>query len=764
MEKRYRLKRNLRVVLSAFITVALLCCAIISTVSHVYNDVEEEAYEMLHLETQQIKNDINLQFYSDRENLITMANFASKLYEDGEDYSMLFKSFQEIGLFEDVRILRQDNSLVSKNGTIPGVDDLDFAEEIKKGTYVSGRVVDLVNKNKEVVRSAVPIVDSKGTTVGMIYGIVDLQKFEDRYLDDIKSVGGDLFVADQRTGNFIIDTKRDNFGNITELSKTTFEDGYSYDDLAKSLALGENGFVSFDSIVTGAKLYAHYAPLEFAQWEIMVAKPATNVFADARKTGTYMVKMSIILILIMFAYVISVFIGEKNDLDISTNASVIRKRLLEANQDQDKTGDALELIKKYAKASYAFFIDSNRETYNCFSKSVLNESQQKYFIDEVFDYVIKNKKKSGINVNVFRVKADEELKTQSLWLYKFLIQHKFKLLDLAVVSNDYSSTSILCVVNSKNRSIEYLLKDIAICFSMTVYNKKHLTKTESMALTDALTGVGNRMAYKNDVKNFSSSTSEKFTCVYIDVNELNYYNNKYGHAAGDQMLIFIAETLSNEFKDGYVYRMGGDEFLIFIENVTRENILERIDRANKLIEEMKYHISVGIKKKEPDMTLEELVNDAEKRMYLEKTKYYQEKHNKLSKSEIDDEVKILKTGVNEVDAYLDILQNKYYGVYYVSTKTDRVIQLLSPSYLDIDGVDSEFSVVLKQYIHDYVIFEQQRTLLNFIQYDLLEQQLSSGEIPVIKYTKNDGSNVTLTIWPVSDEFNIDADTIWTFEK
>ena len=133
MEKKYRKRQNRNVLFFAFVTITLLCSVILAMIASVYKSAENEAFEKLHMETAQFKQDITLQMYSDRENLVIMSNFAAKLHEDGESYQLLFNSFEEIGLFEDVRILLPDNSFVTKNGAVPS-GDLIFKEEVKKGT------------------------------------------------------------------------------------------------------------------------------------------------------------------------------------------------------------------------------------------------------------------------------------------------------------------------------------------------------------------------------------------------------------------------------------------------------------------------------------------------------------------------------------------------------------------------------------------------------------------------------------------------------
>lgn len=759
-------KRNISVIIYAVIAALLITSVIGIMISHVFKIYKEDSFENLHLETRQIKRDINLQFISDRENLITMANFASKLYEDGETFELLFRSFTEIGLFEDVRILTQDNTYYSKKGR--GTSVLSFDEEKTKGTYVSGRVADQVNEGKEIVRSAVPVVTEDGETIAVLYGIIDLVKFEEHYVDSVDKLGADLFVIDQKTGEFIIDTKRDTFGSISEISQTSFNDGYDYETLVASIESGGSGFTSFDSIVNGKKLYAHYAPLEFAGWTIMVSQPESRVFANAQSTGKYMLFISVLLVVIMALYLLVVGLTERKGFKINTTASNIRKTLLEVNRDVDKNHDALKSIIAFSKARSAVFADSNGEEFKCISEKYKNEmlsdEKRKFLISRIFGYIAKKRGEYTTNIYQSKITANKKLLRVMPELYDFIKRNNIKSIHVVAVTHSSSNVSILAVINSRRDIVTELLREIAVCFAMAIYNSKHLSATESIAVTDALTGVANRMAYKQYVKEAGERDIENLKCVYIDVNELNYYNNKYGHAAGDQMLKFVASTFKKEFKDSHIFRMGGDEFLIFTEGIKRQIIDERIDRAIVLIEEMKYHVSVGIMKKNDELTIEEMVNEAEKKMYVEKARYYQEKEYSGSDKPSDD-IKIVKTGSREVDAYLDVLKNHYHGVYYVSLVKDTASQILAPSdYFDSKGDNVKFSEVLKQYVLENVRPDFHRILLNFIQFDVIAGQIKSGETPKVSYIRKDGEKVLLSVWNVPADNTAEMNTIWTFEK
>lgn len=162
-------------------------------VSYFYYAAEDEAYENLHMQTKQIKDDMKLQLLSDRENLATMANFAAKLYSDGESFDLMFNSFEPIGLIENIGILMPDNTFITRAGKMNLDGKISFEEEAAKGEYISGRVKDLTRDNYEIIRSAVPIKVSNNT-VGVLYGVIKLDVIGKKYGNMAKELDAQLFV------------------------------------------------------------------------------------------------------------------------------------------------------------------------------------------------------------------------------------------------------------------------------------------------------------------------------------------------------------------------------------------------------------------------------------------------------------------------------------------------------------------------------------------------------------------------------------------
>ena len=139
---------------------------------------------------------------------------------------------------------------------------------------------------------------------------------------------------------------------------------------------------------------------------------------------------------------------------------------------------------------------------------------------------------------------------------------------------------------------------------------------------DLNTGLENRNAYIQLLHDFAIVPGQTLTCIYIDVNGLHELNNRYGHEAGDQMLNLVAEELQESFPSAYLYRLGGDEFLVVAEGLAEDVALNRLQLIKTRLARQQYSISAGIEHDESGRPLEEVVNAADKKMLADKREYY----------------------------------------------------------------------------------------------------------------------------------------------
>ena len=168
---------------------------------------------------------------------------------------------------------------------------------------------------------------------------------------------------------------------------------------------------------------------------------------------------------------------------------------------------------------------------------------------------------------------------------------------------------------------------ISTCM-MSVKCKRYLYEHQVILLsrTDLLTGLYNRNAFEQSLSRMPRQCRESLACVYIDVNGLHELNNAHGHKAGDEMLRCVAGEMVRCFGGEHSYRVGGDEMVAFVPDCPADALDVRVDRLRRAIEQAGYHISIGCAQQTVNACdMNELVMDAEQRMYDDKRAFYQQR-------------------------------------------------------------------------------------------------------------------------------------------
>lgn len=149
-----------------------------------------------------------------------------------------------------------------------------------------------------------------------------------------------------------------------------------------------------------------------------------------------------------------------------------------------------------------------------------------------------------------------------------------------------------------------------------------------IAYTDPLTQVGNRAMCEKLFQEREKAKKET-TIINFDLNHFKEVNDTFGHSTGDELLVEFAKILQDNYKkDGFIGRMGGDEFIVILDNTdasyiekTLANLMSRIDKLNHQ-ENRLYQISVAYgydsTKDNPDSSLWEIYQKSDSKMYQNK--------------------------------------------------------------------------------------------------------------------------------------------------
>lgn len=150
-----------------------------------------------------------------------------------------------------------------------------------------------------------------------------------------------------------------------------------------------------------------------------------------------------------------------------------------------------------------------------------------------------------------------------------------------------------------------------------------LDKLKILSTIDTLTSVRNRNEMNNRVDRIVAGNEPVPQGVlFADLNGLKRVNDEQGHAAGDKMLRAAASILQSVFHDGEVYRAGGDEFMILVNEISEDDVQDRVARVHFLsgkTENVRFSIGVCYGKKD----IRKAMRLADERMYAFKNGYYE---------------------------------------------------------------------------------------------------------------------------------------------
>ena len=137
---------------------------------------------------------------------------------------------------------------------------------------------------------------------------------------------------------------------------------------------------------------------------------------------------------------------------------------------------------------------------------------------------------------------------------------------------------------------------------------------DEISNTDTLTGLKNRRAYEAKLELLRKN--EWVGVIFMDLNGLKVTNDTQGHKAGDAMICRFAQLLRGHFLHEHIFRISGDEFVILCNDRT---IFEESYSALKT--EMGDSAAAGCAQGQ-GKDVNQLVNEAEKMMYADKSAYY----------------------------------------------------------------------------------------------------------------------------------------------
>ncbi len=203
---------------------------------------------------------------------------------------------------------------------------------------------------------------------------------------------------------------------------------------------------------------------------------------------------------------------------------------------------------------------------------------------------------------------------------------------------------VFYINNSLFRYIDILVFDIYLYviaqvfliykrISMAIKDRQEHAITRFYAYNDELTKLGNRRKFYKTIDELKKNgLPENFTIIMVDSNRLKYYNDTFGHEAGDELIAATASFLQScfeSFSDSNICRIGGDEFAVSLVSDK-----EQLDEAIRLfkaklagfngeyVKELSASVGYARSDEYPDASFEELQAKADEAMYADKNAFY----------------------------------------------------------------------------------------------------------------------------------------------
>lgn len=283
---------------------------------------------------------------------------------------------------------------------------------------------------------------------------------------------------------------------------------------------------------------------------------------------------------------------------------------------------------------------------------------------------------------------------------------------------------------------------------------------------DLQTGLLNRNKYETDLASMSKSEFGSFVCVYIDAVGLHEINNLNGHSAGDAMLKSISDAALKQFNRNFVYRIGGDEFVILAPNSSLKDVRTKIGAMRSDLRAQCYEISVGMARASHPSELSTSLAEAEKAMRAEKEFFYSSGGGNLQKRDLNEKLEEMIIEKEDAERFLKIFLPESTDIFVYNLATDELRTIaIAPDVTErLDAADGSFRTMLEDYRDTMIVPESLPAFDRVLDFKNLRKKLLVNTHFHIVFARRDGKRFNLWILPYSNDPDDFSLTMWVFSE
>lgn len=315
------------------------------------------------------------------------------------------------------------------------------------------------------------------------------------------------------------------------------------------------------------------------------------------------------------SYVITSFEGMKNKkVAIIDNNSIYnyfkdnsKAQLIPKNDLDDLFDNDDGILIVVDKEVYEYYRNDKFKDYEVLFESTItndykfmvNSDEKNNVFYEVFNYIIgtnsyynyRNSGLNNLNISTLEKSSFEEL---------YIILLAIVLIPLIIVTMMY-------LLFSKTKKV------------------KSIKKEERRKYTDILTSLKNRNYLNRNIKIWNESQKYPQAIIIIDLNNIKYVNDNYGHEQGDKLIVETASTLINtQLENSEIIRSDGNEFLIYLVGYSEQQIATYTKKLAKEFKSLPYGFGAALGYSmilDEIKTIDDAINEATIEMRKDKEEY-----------------------------------------------------------------------------------------------------------------------------------------------
>lgn len=217
-----------------------------------------------------------------------------------------------------------------------------FKERIQKDFVVSERRMALKDDETPIVMLSECIFDEKGTCIGILSSVIDVEEFAKLFFNTSYSKKLDILLFDRSTGDILIDSWNKELGNIQILDNEKTAKGYNWKQAVREYKAGKSGHTAFVSDKTKENIYLSYAPVNYSDWELLVFAKDSVCMENANKNRDTTYELVFVLVIAFLIFFIIIALEEEKRYKAKLEREEDLKKALEkANQANAAKSDFL---------------------------------------------------------------------------------------------------------------------------------------------------------------------------------------------------------------------------------------------------------------------------------------------------------------------------------------------------------------------------------------------------------------------------------------